>query len=197
MEGLVHILLRGGDIILEAVRNGLEKVVHKTENIVASVNVVADYAHRINIINLLEGFSKGVNLAVNSVNALDPSGKGRFEIFADKSFVYLVLEMFEEGLLLSFRKFHALFDIFITHRVKNPDAPVLKFLHDGSDTEPVGKRSINLHCFVGGAALFFHGFCVDGPHIMKAVRKFYDDNADILRHGNHHFADVFRLGFLF
>ena len=50
---------------------------------------------------------------------------------------------------------------------------------------------------MSGFALFFHGFCVDGTHIMKAVRKFYDDYSNVFRHSDHHFSDVFRLSFLF
>ena len=170
---------------------------HKTKNVIAVINRVANYADCIDIINFLKGFSKSINFTVNSVNAFDSSGKGCFKILTVKTFSNFILKVSKKLLLFSFSKFHSLFNISVTHRVKNSDTSVLKFFHNGSDTKSVRKRRINFHCFMRCSALFFNRFCVDGAHIMKSVGKFYDNNADVLCHSDHHFSDVFCLGFFF
>ena len=73
------------------------------------------------------------------------------------------------------------------------NSKVLELLLYGSDTESVSNRRINFECFARFIELFKLGLGVDSSHIMKSVAKLDDNNANILRHRNKHFSDVFSL----
>ena len=58
-------------------------------------------------------------------------------------------------------------------------------------------RSVNLYrlkCNLAPAGL---GFVIESPHIMKTVRKLYDNHPDIFIHCEQHLADILRLLLLF
>ena len=55
------------------------------------------------------------------------------------------------------------------------------------------KRRVNLNRFKRFFAAFFLGLCVHGSDIVKPVRKFYQNNANIFCHGKQHFSDIFYL----
>jgi len=76
------------------------------------------------------------------------------------------------------------------------DGEILQFLLDRPDTEPVRYRSENLHAFERGISLLLRRLEPDGAHIVQAVRQFDDDDADIVRHRDQHFTNVFGLLFL-
>ena len=73
VKALVHIRLGHRNIVLEAVRNRLEDIVHNAENIVAVGYVVNDDPDSENIKNLVDALTAHEGLAVNAVDALDPA----------------------------------------------------------------------------------------------------------------------------
>ena len=52
---------------------------------------------------------------------------------------------------------------------------------------------VNLHILQRFIALLLRFPEGRRPHVMQAVGKLDDDNPDIIRHGDEHFTDVFRL----
>ena len=193
VQGLVHILLRRGNIVLEPVRNGAEQIVHYAKHIIAIINRVYDYAHGVNIIDFLHGFTLLVNFAIYSVNALYAPHKIKLAVFLAQALVYFILYVVEELLLLVLLHFHAAFNVVIAHRVEHPNTAILKLLHNRSDTESVRQRSIDFHGFMGYAALLLHRLCVDGTHIVQTIGKLYYDYANVLCHCHEHFAYILRL----
>ena len=65
-------------------------------------------------------------------------------------------------------------------------------MYDGH-AEAVGDRGVNIHGFAGDAQLLGRIEEFEGAHIVDAVGKLDEDDADVVDHGEKHFADVFRL----
>ena len=59
------------------------------------------------------------------------------------------------------------------------------------------NRRVNFQGFQRNVALFLRRHVLQRPHIVQAVGKFDDDNANVVAHRQQHFANVFRLKFLF
>ena len=52
-----------------------------------------------------------------------------------------------------------------------------------------------MHCFKSRGASFSFGFYAESTHIVESVAQLYENDADILRHGEKHFTDVFHIRF--
>ena len=74
---------------------------------------------------------------------------------------------------------------------------ILKLLFCGSNTQAVSYRCINFKCFKRNITSFLRCHKLKRTHIVKSVRKLYDDYSYIVRHGKQHFSDIFRLLLLF
>ncbi|MPN32861.1 hypothetical protein SDC9_180344 [bioreactor metagenome] len=73
VQRLIHVLLRGGNIVLEAVWNRAEHIVDNAQNVIALDDRIYDDAHRVNIENLVKGTALNIYLPVDAVDALDAS----------------------------------------------------------------------------------------------------------------------------
>ncbi len=66
MQRLITVRLRGGDIVLEAVRHGAEQVVNNAEYIITFDDRLNDDPHGVNVIDLIERLVLDVHLLVNA-----------------------------------------------------------------------------------------------------------------------------------
>ena len=96
--------------------------------------------------------------------------------------VQLLMDIFDEEL--------------IGFRLEVFEAEVFQLALDLRNTQPAGKRRIDVQRLLRHLDLPLFGKEVQRPHIMQAVGKFDDDDADILRHRDEYLAEVFRLLFL-
>ena len=71
VQGLIHVGLRRGDIVLEPAGDGVEEVVDMAEDIIAVSNVVHDHAERVEVIQLVDRLVLRTHLAVDGVCVLD------------------------------------------------------------------------------------------------------------------------------
>ena len=60
-------------------------------------------------------------------------------------------------------------------------------------TETVGERRVDIHGFLGDALLLVGLLKVQSAHVVQPVGQLDHGNAYVVRHGEYHFADVFRL----
>ena len=61
------------------------------------------------------------------------------------------------------------------------------------DAESLGEWRIDLERLACDAALLLSPERGEGAHVVETVAKLDQDDADILRHGEEHLADVFRV----
>ena len=77
VEGLVHVGLGHGDVVLEPARNGLEVGMDVSEDGIAVLLRVGDDPQCHQVIDLVEGVMLVMHLLVDRVYALDPVGDGK------------------------------------------------------------------------------------------------------------------------
>ena len=61
------------------------------------------------------------------------------------------------------------------------------------DPQAVGKRRVDLKCLQSDPLLLFRTHDVERPHIVQAVTKLDEHDADIIDHRQEHLAQVFGL----
>lgn len=61
----------------------------------------------------------------------------------------------------------------------------------------MGQGCIDFQRFHGFIVALLFGHIFQRAHIVQAVAKFNNDNANIIGHRHNHFADIFCLIFLF
>ena len=193
VQRLIHVRLRGGDIILEAVRDRAEHLVDDAEYVIAVVHRIHNDPHCINIVDLVERVPLHIHFAVYARDALDPAGQKRLESVFAELFPQTVLNILQKCLALALAQRQRLFDLLIRHRVEDAQRQILKLLLDGADTESVRKRRIDIHGLLRLVAALLRLPARTCTHVVQAVGELDDDDADILCHGEQHFADIFRL----
>jgi hypothetical protein len=64
------------------------------------------------------------------------------------------------------------------------------------NAQPVGKRGIDIKGLPGDPYLRLALMVLQGPHVVEAVDQFYQENPQVLAHGQDHLAEIFCLLFL-
>ena len=100
VERLVAVWLRGCDIILEAVGNGLEDIVDDTENVVALYDSLHDNADCVDIVYLVEALALYIYLFIYAVHALDSALDSRRRLDIAYTFSYTLLDYVDERIAL-------------------------------------------------------------------------------------------------
>src|SRR6202011_324497 len=73
------------------------------------------------------------------------------------------------------------------------EGKVFQFAADDSHAQPMSDGRIDVQSFAGDALLLGRLQILQRAHIVKTVGKLDQHNADIIDHGQKHFANVLRL----
>ena len=55
------------------------------------------------------------------------------------------------------------------------------------------NRHIDIHRFAGNSTFFLGGHHTQRTHIVQAISELHENDADIARHCQQHFAEILRL----
>ena len=195
VQRLIAVRLRVGDVILEAVRDRPEHIVDQTKHAVAFVIGRDDHAHRVLVIDLVNGFVVYIDLFIDAVDALDAAVDLRRgdEILRLKALRDPLLDALDERLALLLFVVEQALDLRIGIRVKVIEREILKLLLHGCNAEPVCDRRIDVHGLKRRVMLLVDRAVLQGAHIVQAVGQLDDHDADVLRHCKQNLHDVFSL----
>ena len=193
MQRLVHIGLRRGDIVLEPARNGVKQVVDVAEDVIAVGNIVHDHAERIKIVQLIDGLVLRAHLAVDGIGMLDAAIDRSVDADGGQPGRDLRLDGVHEAVGAVLVLFEIVDDLLIALRIEVLQRRVLQLPLDLLHTEPVRQRRVDLHRLHGLRDLLGRRLVLQRPGIMQAVGNFDEDDADVLRHGHEHLAQIFHL----
>ena len=84
-------------------------------------------------------------------------------------------------------------DISINIRIEILHAEVIHFNLDLGNTEPVSKRSIDIHGLACLLNLLLCSLILKSSEVMQTVGQLNDDNSDVLCHGKEHLTKVLSL----
>ena len=180
VQRLIHVRLGGGDIVLKAVGQRAEHVVHDAQHIIAIVDIIHDHTHRIYIVDFLQRFPLHVHFTVDAGDALDPAGK----VAGNAVFLQMVAEAFldvlQKGVALVLAQQQRLLDLMIGDGIEYAQRQILKLLLRGTDTEAVRQRRIDVHGLLRLIPPLLLAPAVARAHIVQAIRQLDDHDADVL-----------------
>ena len=78
-------------------------------------------------------------------------------------------------------------------RLEDLEAEVLELPLELPDAQALGERRVDLRGLAGDALLLLDGQGAQGAHVVEPVGELDEDDADVLRHGQEHLADVLGL----
>ena len=197
VDGLVHVLLGHGDVVLEAAGNRLPHGVDDAQTLIALPHRVHDDADGVEIEDLGQLFFLPLHFPQDAVIILGAAGDlafdagvghrlaDAFDVLVDEAGAFLLL-LGQTGLELGH-----------PFRLQHRDGQVFQLALDAEDAQPVGQRRVDGQGLLGDLLLPQHRMVGgDGAHIVQPVGQLDQDDADIAGHGHQHTAQVFRLGFM-
>ena len=190
VQGLIHVRLGHGDIVLEAPGDGLVHLVDGTQDGIAVPDGPDDDADREEVVDLLDGFILVEHLAVDAEQVLDAAVHLALDAGVANMLFDLLGDLLDIALALTLALLHLFHKVIVYVRIEVFEAEVVQFDLDLGDSEPVGDGRIDVQGLLGDALLFFLGHELKGPHIVQAVRQLDQDDPDILGHGQEHLAQV-------
>lgn len=84
---------------------------------------------------------------------------------------------------------------FVGFGVEVFEGEIFEFAFDFADTETVGDRSEYFHGFACDAELLFRREVVECAHVVQAIGEFDNHDANVFRHREEHFAEIFEVVF--
>ena len=84
-------------------------------------------------------------------------------------------------------------DLFEGFGIQVAEGEVFKFAANFAHAEPVGDGSIDFDGFARDALSPLVAQVAERAHVMQTIRQLHDDDANVIHHGQQHFAKAFRL----
>ena len=196
-DGRVHALvavgLGCGDVVLEPSRHGAEHVVDVAEDVVAVGDVVHNDAERAEIEDLVEPAFLRVHLAVDAVGVLEAALHRCVDVVLGEPVGDLLLHIGHELVEHVRLAVEIGDDLAVAVGVEVFEREILKLPLHLLQTETVGDGRVDLHRFERFFELLLRDHVFHRAHVVQSVGDLDEDNADVLRHGHEHFAEVFHL----
>ena len=95
--------------------------------------------------------------------------------------------------VLSALPFDDVLQFLIGLRIEIAERKIFEFAADFAHAEPVGQRRIDLHRFARDGFTPVGREIFQRSHVVQAIGKFHHDDANIVGHGEQHFAEVLGL----
>ena len=196
VQGLVHVGLGGGDIVLEPARDDVEQVVDVAQDVVAVGDGVHDDPEGVQIIQLVDGLVLGLHLAIDGVDVLDAPVDGAVDPRLRQALGDGVLDGLHEFLGLVVVGFDVAHQLVVALGIEVPETGILQLPFDLLHAEAVGQRGVDVHGLHGFGNLLLRGLVLHGAGIVEPVGDLDEDHADVLAHGHEHLAQILHLLFL-
>jgi len=193
VQRLVKIRAGHGDVVFEAAGDGAPDVMDDAERGVAVPLGIGDHANGEQIVDLLEAALLADHFLVQGEKAFDASFKfSRNACFHQPRLnrAANVIEKFGvNGGLVG--------DFFLEGeegvRFEIAKGEIFEFAADDAHAEAMRDGSVNVERFPGDALLLARIEIFERAHVVEAVRELHEYDADVVHHGEQHFADIFGL----
>ena len=195
VQGLIHVRLRDGNVVLEAPWHLVPQRVDNAQYGIAVRHGVHQHANGNQVINLVKRLVLQHHLAVDAVKVL----RAAVNRVVDMLLIQLGGQLVDDHADIFFPLRALLPDllhqVLVPNRVDVAQGQVLQFLLDGVHAQPVRNRRIDVQRLARNrhAPLFLLEF--QRPHVVQAVSQLNQHDADVLAHRQNHLAQRFRLCF--
>ncbi len=192
VQGLVEIVLRRGNVIIELPRDGSPARVDEPESRIARADVGDDQTNGPHVAHELERLALFLHLLVDGIDVLGAPANLQLDIVLLKQH----LQALNNGFYLCFAIRAALCqlpgDFLIFGRVDVTERQVFELPLDLPDTEPVRQWCENIQGLLGDALALRLGHVAERAHVVQAVCQLDQHHAHIVTHGEEGLAQGFR-----
>ncbi len=157
MQGLVEVVLGGGNVIVEFTGDGTPVGVDDAQGGVAGGDVWHDEAHGAHVAHQVERFPLLGHFFVNGVNVLGSAADFGVDVVLGEQLAEVFLDGFDLGFTVGAFFAELTGDFFVLFRVDVAKTEVFQFPLDLPDAETVGERRKNVEGLFGDALLLFLG----------------------------------------
>ena len=193
MQRLVHIRLRNGNIVLQPARDRCIFGLDVAQDFVAVLLGLGNNADRQQVQNLIEALVLHFHFVIDGIEMLRTAENTEFQMVFRQEPGNVLDHRLNGFIPFRFLHFHQLGNAVIALPVQVEEAQVFELILDGTDTEPVGNRGIDIHGLGSDPLLGSFALVLQGPHVMQPVSQLDQNDADVLGHGNKQFAVIGRL----
>ena len=177
VQRLIQVGLGRCDIVLDAPRHGLPLLVDLAEHFVALVHRADDDAHRRQVVDLIERLVLRRHLLIDGIEVLGTPEHLAVDVAFDEDLLDLFDDVIDKAVALFEFLMDVLDEVFERLGIEIFEA----------------ERGIDIQRLARHALLPLLGEEVQRAHVVQAVGKLDDDDADVLRHGDEELSKVFRL----
>ncbi len=193
MQRLVAVDARDRDEVLEAAGHRFVKLVHDAESPVAVIRILHNQPKTEYVGDLAERATLLAHLSVDAVDVLLAADHDGLDLHVRKRLFEPLGDLAQELPLISLRAVDRLLEHPVSIRVGEAETVILEFGFQGVDAEAVGDGRVDLECLARDSSLFVDGQRAQGLHVVQPVRQLQQDDADVLDHRQHHFAEALDL----
>ena len=160
---------------------------------VALGNGVYDDAEGKEVKHIVQRFILGIHLAVDAVGVLHAAGHGALDARLLQALCDLIVDGGHEAVVLRGLFLQRLDDLLIADGIQIFQAQILQLPFHFLHAQAVGDGGVDLHGLQRFLLLLFRRLVLHGAHIVEPVGHFDEDDADVLAHGQQHFAQILHL----
>ena len=193
VDRLVVVLLRIGDVVLEAAGHSVPARVHDGKRAVAVLDLGHDDAERVDVGELLERDLLPLHLAPDGVGLLlaarhDALDSGLFELRGERR-----LDLVDQALVALAQNLEALDHRRVGLGVERLEGMVLELLAQPLHAHAPGERRIDVHGLLGDDLALGRLHMLERAHVVQAVGELDEQHADVAGDGEQQLAEVLRL----
>ncbi len=195
VEGLIHVVLGHGDVVIELASDGTPQRMHYPQGSVAVLDVVYDHPRPVHVVDTIEVPALLLHLLIDAGDVLPAPrdlGLDTFLYQAPLQRLHHTLDVpFAIRLMLSQQSHYLAIGV----RLQIPQGQVLQLLFDLPHTQSVRQWRKDLQGLHGDQSAPVLGQRLQGAHVVQAVRQPDEDDPDIVDHRQENLAEA--LGLLF
>ena len=195
VQRLVEIGARDGDEVLDAAGDGAPLVVDHAQRGVAVLHRVGDDAQRHQIVDLFDGDFLALDFLIDGIGALQAAFDARGNAFAAQLAFHGGADFVQEFFVGVALGFDGLDDLFEGFGVQVAEGQVFQLAAHFAHAEAVRDGSIDFDGLGGDVRAPLSAQVAERAHVVQPVGQLDDDDADIVHHGQQHFAKALGLAF--
>src|ERR1039457_3585697 len=195
MQRLVEIGAGDGDEVLDAAGNGPPLVVDHAQGGVAVLHRVGDDTQRHQVVDLLDGDFLALDLLIDGIRPLEAAFHARGNAFAAQLALDGGADLVQEFFVGVALRFDGLGDLREGFRIQMEEGEVFQLAAHFAHAEAVRDGGVDFDGLGGHVRPALGAQVPERAHVVQAVRQLHDDDADVVDHGQQHFAKALGLPF--
>src|SRR5450432_1207813 len=193
MQRLVEVGPRDGDEVLDAARDGAPLVVDHSQRGVAILHRIGENAQGHQVVNLIDQNLLAAQLLEDRERPFHAAVDARGDAFVPQFGLDGLADLGEKLFVGMAPRFDGEDDLLVGVRLQVLEGEVLEFVAHLAHAQAVRDGRVDLDGLARNTLAPLGAQVAERPHVVDPVGQLYQDDADVLDHGQQHFAEAFGL----